>query len=178
MFSVLKQILKRKGWILSDAQKLFVALPKIARMHKDGTMKIMPKVKPIEADAKIYCRDVLPLDQVCRNGHRYSVEAMQSAIDSLGGEPLNCWIGFPHYDFPMVIGEPVGTAKLQIENGRMVSEITVRNAELLSKFAMDGLDKGYLSPVAMMICGKQENKDVEDFNIKGIAIIDTAHAVI
>ena len=186
MDKAIKNALGRKGWIQDDMEKLMDNMPKLVQMHKDGSIKELPTAKPIEADDVICFKTVemLPLDQVTRNGRMFSKEAVQKALDELTGRSLPVRIGFPKMENGAIEHDCrgiVGFADPFIKGNDLVADVRL-SKKLVGKEICDALDSHKAVP-APYGYGDSHPIDsytvqVENYRLAGIAIIDKNNSVL
>lgn len=126
----IKNALERKGWIKEEAQFDM----------NDNFVSI--------------AADILPLDQVNRNGHKFSKEVIQKAIDNLNGQMLPCRIGFPRISQNGVIENDldhvIGMTELSICDGKLVGnmkisrDLAAKYDAITENFVCNGLKDGTL----------------------------------
>lgn len=186
MDNTIKNVLGRKGWIKDDMEKLMDNMPKLVQMHKDGSIKELPTVKPIDADDVICFKTVemLPLDQVNRNGRQFSKEAVQKAIDDLKGRSLPCRIGFPRMENGSIehdCRDIVGFADPFIKGNDLVADVRL-SKKLVDKEICDALDSHKAVPAPYGYADAHPIGDnvvqVDNYTFAGVAIIDKNNSVL
>lgn len=182
----LKNVLERKGWIKEDMKKLMDNMPKLVQMHKDGSIKELPTAKPIVADDVICFKTVemLPLDQVNRNGRKFSTEAVQKAIDDLKGRSLPVRIGSPkmeNWSIEHDCRDIIGFADPFIKGNELVADVRL-SKKLVDKEICDLLDSHKAVPAPYGYGDTHPIGDnviqVDNYTFAGVAIIDKNHSVL